>query len=321
MAYEQYSNNAATTLNGDINDAVTSLVVASAASFPASANYRIIIGSEIMLVTAGAGTTTWTVTRGAESTTPTAHSSGAAVTHVLTAASLLALPPRFSVTDTVASKPSAADSGRLFLPSDGFYVERDTGAAWAPWGPLFPMTPPVSGDFAWVNQGGASIDTTYGGVHLYAPQSAGDNVRICKKAAPATPYTITACLIPFIPGYDQNHCGIGFRQSSDGKLHVLTFFYGGSGFSVSSLKYTNPTTYTAGYGDWLLKSSFNCIWFQISDDGVNRICRFSLDGQHFYQTTTIGRTDFLTADEVLFFCNSKNATSFAAMTLLSWKET
>ena len=36
-------------------------------------------------MTAGAGTTTWTVTRGAESTTAASHADGAAVTHVLTA--------------------------------------------------------------------------------------------------------------------------------------------------------------------------------------------------------------------------------------------
>lgn len=46
-------------------------------------------GAELMLVTAGAATTTWTVTRGVEGTTAASHAGGATVAHVLTAAGLL----------------------------------------------------------------------------------------------------------------------------------------------------------------------------------------------------------------------------------------
>lgn len=85
MAQEQFSNLAQTTLNGAINNSVTSLVVASATGFPTSGQYRIIIDNEILIVTAGAGTTTWTVTRGAEGTTAVSHADKAPVTQVLTA--------------------------------------------------------------------------------------------------------------------------------------------------------------------------------------------------------------------------------------------
>src|SRR3954471_18219366 len=85
---EQFSNFATTTLNGAIDNAVTSIVVTSATPFPSSAQYRITIDTEIMTVTGGAGTTTWTVTRGAESTTAASHSNGAAVSHTLTSGSL-----------------------------------------------------------------------------------------------------------------------------------------------------------------------------------------------------------------------------------------
>lgn len=86
---EQFANNAATTLGAAIESVDgTSITVSSATGFPASAQYRILIDSEIMIVTAGAATTTWTVTRGAESTTGATHENGAAVTHVLTAGAL-----------------------------------------------------------------------------------------------------------------------------------------------------------------------------------------------------------------------------------------
>lgn len=51
----------------------TSIRVASAAGFPTSGNYTILVDSEQMQVTAGQGTTTWTVTRGFNSTTTALH--------------------------------------------------------------------------------------------------------------------------------------------------------------------------------------------------------------------------------------------------------
>jgi len=223
-------------------------------------------------------------------------------------------------TTTEALRQAAASAGRLFLPSDGFYVERDTGAAWAPWGPIFPMTPPVSGDFAWINQGGASIDTTYGGIHLYGPADAAINLRIRKKAAPATPYTISCAFLPHLHGVNNNSCGLLWRESASGKVGTLEFLWAGS-FQLHIRKWTNETTYSASYLALGGLSFINLVWLQISDDGVNRICRWSNDGQHWYVLHTVARADFLTADEVGFMVHAQNATWPAAMTLLSWKQT
>lgn len=85
---EQFTNDIQTTLSGGINSSVTSLSVASATGFPTTAQYRIRIENELLLVTAGAGTTTWTVARGAEGSTPAAHSNGVDVHHVLTAGAI-----------------------------------------------------------------------------------------------------------------------------------------------------------------------------------------------------------------------------------------
>jgi len=68
-----------TVLSGSINNSATSITVSSPAGFPSSGSYGIIVGSEEMQVTAGAGTTTWTVTRGYKGTTAVWHPSGAIV--------------------------------------------------------------------------------------------------------------------------------------------------------------------------------------------------------------------------------------------------
>lgn len=75
------SKPAATTANGAIASAVsTSITVTSAAGFPGSGNYNIQIDSEVLLVTGGQGTTTWTVTRGVNGSAGATHLTGAVIT-------------------------------------------------------------------------------------------------------------------------------------------------------------------------------------------------------------------------------------------------
>lgn len=85
MSLYSLSNNATTTLNGNINNSTTTVVVTSASGFPSSGSFIIIIDSELMLVTAGQGTTTWTVTRNIEGTTAASHTSGVTIGNVISA--------------------------------------------------------------------------------------------------------------------------------------------------------------------------------------------------------------------------------------------
>jgi hypothetical protein len=87
---ELYANDFTTTLSSGCTSGATSITTAAAA--PAAlqgGEFRIVIGSELLLVTAGESTTTWTVTRGIEGTSAAAHIAGVAVAHVLTAAGLV----------------------------------------------------------------------------------------------------------------------------------------------------------------------------------------------------------------------------------------
>jgi Tfp pilus assembly protein PilX len=64
---------ASTTLAAAITSSQTTITVASASGFPTSGTFRIRIDDEDMTVTGGQGTTTWTVTRGVNSTTAASH--------------------------------------------------------------------------------------------------------------------------------------------------------------------------------------------------------------------------------------------------------
>jgi hypothetical protein len=82
---EYYINNYTPTVgSGGINTSSTSLPVSSIA--PVNSGFRILVGSELMLVTGGGTTLTWTVSRAVESTVAAAHNFGDVINIVLTQA-------------------------------------------------------------------------------------------------------------------------------------------------------------------------------------------------------------------------------------------
>lgn len=70
---------ASTTLAAAATAAATTLTVTSAAAFPQTGTFDVLIGDEIVAVTAGAGTATWTITRALYGGIAAAHAAGATV--------------------------------------------------------------------------------------------------------------------------------------------------------------------------------------------------------------------------------------------------
>jgi len=222
-----------------------------------------------------------------------------------------------------AALPAAAKAGRLYFPSDSFYVVRDDGAVQRHWGPLFYLTPPPAlGTWAWVNQGGATASETNGGIYLSVAAEGGPNCHILMKAAPAPPYTIEAAILPNLYPADSVGCGVGWRQSSDGKLAYARIRYGvGVGdLSLRVDKWTNPTTWLATYITLGMTSAWSHLcWLRIEDDGVNRKTHISWDGIHWWQVHSVARADFLTADQVVFLVTAM-ATGGAGANLFHWRQ-
>src|SRR6266566_5539711 len=70
---------ATTTSSGAVTASQTTISVVSASAFPTTGTYRVRVDDEDMTVTAGQGTTTWTVTRGVNGTTAASHVTGQTV--------------------------------------------------------------------------------------------------------------------------------------------------------------------------------------------------------------------------------------------------
>jgi hypothetical protein len=186
-------------------------------------------------------------------------------------------------------------------------------------GPLLTLTNPTTQSFAWVNQGTAAASTTSDALVLSDATHSGDNVRVYKKTAPSTPYTITVGFFKGQGSVDFVSEGLTFRESSSGKLATCTILES-TGTKVGVSKYTNPTTFSANYTTmgW---TPGTLAWLRISDDGTNRKCLVSNDGTNWTQIHSVGRTDFLTADEVGLLMNFNFGVSATFyMTVLSWQQ-
>jgi hypothetical protein len=128
---------AAITLTSVINAITTTLPVSAAA--PASLHggqFRVRIGDELLLVTAGQNTTSWTATRGVEGSTAATHSSGATVRHLLTAGALLALPVESS--SGLPSTEQTKTANYTAISGDRIFADATAGP--------FTITLPASGD-------------------------------------------------------------------------------------------------------------------------------------------------------------------------------
>ena len=230
----------------------------------------------------------------------------------------------------IASEPSSGlVTGDQYWPTDGVYVERYNGSAWKPWGPVFPLVKPVDSDFAWVNQGSATLTATNGCLFIKAPSTGNSStasINLLKKSAPATPYSVTAIVLPLVHATNFARLGVLWRQSSDGKIVTFEIQHNGTAtprWQLRIVKWTNPTTFSADYSaTWPLTTIPWPLFLRITDNGTNRVCSLSSDGRNFIDVHSVGRTDFLTADEVGFFVNNQTGagSSDIGATLISWAQ-
>lgn len=222
-------------------------------------------------------------------------------------------------TNAFGSRQAAAKAGRLFFPNNGFYAYRDTGAAWGAWGPIFPLTPPPAvSTLTWVNQGTGTATETNGAIYLYNAADGGDNWRMLMTTLTA-PFTLTVAFINHMMNVNYQLAGIVMRQSSDGKL--VTFAMAGENDGALGVKkWNSETNWNANYQIGGSLALFGPLWLQVTDDNTNRIFKWSTNGQNYHTFYTVGRTDFMTADQIGFGVNPRNGTYEVGATIIHWVE-
>jgi hypothetical protein len=280
MAKRLYANNASSWLSAAISSSGATSITVLGGTWPASGDFTIRIGnSEIALVTAisGSGPYTFTVTRGQEGTTATTFPIGTIVYATLSDEALRSLVRQTIDGTNAASRREInyIQNGVFVTATDDAGNDRvDLSLSAGGYGNKF--TKPVSGDFSWINQGGASIAASGSGLYLTAPNNgAADNLRIRKITTPAAPYTIKAFLRPLIFAKNYHVAGLIFRQSSDGKLVSFGVAYDGSGKpQLQITKWTDATTVSADYTTIPLHEIAE--WLQIADDNTTESVQYRL---------------------------------------------
>jgi hypothetical protein len=322
---EQYVNAVSTTLAAAITTiSQTSISVSSATGFPLLGNFRILVGTELMLVTSVSGTT-WTVTRGIESTQPYTFTIGTTVDHILTAGALDAIRADISSTGTYANLPATGNKvGDIYVPTDSFYdFIRWNGSTWDHFRNGKQMILPINANYSWDNQGGSTISTTNGGIVGMDTSLSGSGLHVRYKSAPATPYSIYCGLLPHYISTNYNDLGLVFRDST-GKLATWSVAWA-NGWVNRAMKWTNSTTYNSDYiGPSIYPAMVHgpIVWMGLRDDGTNRSILYSANGVTWISAYTIGRTDFMTSgpNGVGFYWGD-TASNAVGMTLLHWQET
>lgn len=270
---ETASNRGQTTLNGSINNSVTSITVTDGSVFPSSGNFRILIESELLVVTARSSNTL-TVVRAQEGTSAASHADLLPVTHILTADGF----DRFGKDNVPLWGESTAPPLNKLVDTDGKSLL-------------------TTSDFSWTNQGGASVSDLAGTILLRAPASSGTNFRIFRRAAPSPPWTLVTAVRPHVQGIDgssnSSQLGICCRESSTGKFITLAVNRKNTDpmrFAIDH--WTNETTY-GGSTPYLGKNQCfigNVMWLRIIDDNTNLKFAISDDGVEFIQVLSQSRT-------------------------------
>jgi len=326
---EQFKNLASTTLAEVIDDAVTEFDVASAMGFTVG-DFRILVDSEIMKVTGVSGTTL-TVVRGQEGTPATAHDNGATVKHVLTAGALEAHDQNdLAAYDSFANRPAAGAPGRIFLPSDGIFIERDNGSLWEKFGPIWPMTPPVAADFpTWVNPATSTFTDNKGAPFFVSAVASTTNLRCRVKDYPAGSFTVEMAFTLNAWPYGNHIGGLCIRDSISQKLTVFGLYSTTGDMQVIAYNWNSPTSpsgsVTGSAGCHLGEAQL--IWLKYYDDGTtNRVISVSVDGYTWAQVASVSRTDFIVPNQIGVWVNgyagysSGNGQNDTGLNLLHWRQ-
>ena len=190
------------------------------------------------------------------------------------------------------------------------------------YGPIWPMTAPVLGNYTWVNQNTATATSLAGGAIEFTSQNAAStNLNGLFKTAPATPYTVKVALqLNLQTPFNAPRCGLGFRESGTGKI---TGIGSRTPSEISYVSWASATSYSSDINNTnIYYMNGVIIWLTIRNDGTNLYYSYGPTPNATRQLYTQAKNAFFTTapDQVGFFCDSNNSGFAQFLTLYSWLE-
>lgn len=291
---EILKNNPTTTLNGNISNSTTSIVVTDGSVFPSTGNFRLICDSELMLCTARS-TNTLTVVRGSEGTSAVAHNTLTPISQILTLAAMEAWG-RDNDPMWASSRPAlgklVADDGSTIL---------------------------TASDFTAINAGSDVVSDQNGTILMrkFSQAGTGNQVHALVRSAPSTPYAYIACFEAMFAlgatSIDRPNFGMILRESGTGKLISWELSSeGGTTWEPQAWiigTHTSPTsavTVAGGFGTLRIVNVSPRLWMRIEDDGTDLTYYFSPDGFNWLEIFTHSRTAHMAGgpDQIGWYANN-----------------
>lgn len=306
MAFETYSNLAATTLTANYTAASGTLQVANTAgAFPTAGNFRVFISDPtsgavhvILKVTAITDSTHFAVT--AEGTDANANN-GDNCTISLTAGGMDAIRGDLSQRGAWASRVTNK-AGNLYLPSDAMVFGRDNASAFDNYGPIKALSDPNLLTFAQQDFGSCTSDTTHGGLSISNPTTeSAFHTHALVTAVPGTPYHVEFGY--YAQHQNQTNYMSGACFSDGTKYEILDPLFQGTIGSVIVFYLTNSTSFgntpiNSSFDDRFVDRLFNMHWVRLGDDGTNKTWDVSIDGINWVNVGSEARATNLTATKV-----------------------
>lgn len=295
MVRERNENGAVSTLNGSLTNVSTSIVVTNGGVFSSQPQFRIIIGSEIMLVTAVAGNTL-TATRGQEGTVAVAHTDGATVAQIVTRDGL----QNYIITNGLPMFGATARPATVFEDINGNVLN---AASFTPY-----------------NIGGGSITDYTGstGIGMNIPASGSNSLRVWATAAPSPPWKLSVWIGALGKSAGVTQILIGAKETgAGGSLSGLAMRF--DGFVHQA--WTSPTVFGAASSSTTAGGEPFGFWMQVEDDNVNLTFRAGIDGVLYRQIHQETRLNTLSSIDQLFFGGNDASSDFGALaSIYSWVE-
>lgn len=304
MARERIENGAVTSLNGFINNSVTTVTVTDVTVFSASPQFRVIINSEIMLVTGISGNDL-TVVRGSEGSLASGHNDGSTIAQIITREGIRQLQrdwnnPVFDVSTAIPHQ---------LLDDAGAVLD--------------------STDFTDINFAGSGTttkaDMSQGSILVNKlAQTSGSNFGLMVKSAPTAPWVWTVGMIPnllAVTTADFPSCGVCVRENATGEFYHFQQSAIAVSCRVKVDKFASVTASATAFlaGDtW--SGPYGATWFQVEDDNTDLIFRISADGINFIEVGREARLTFLTPDEIGISINNDANAIPIQTTLVAWDE-
>lgn len=185
------------------------------------------------------------------------------------------------------------------------------------------FTDPTTPSWTNLNHGGGTYteDTTNKRLTIVEDGNGSAQLRGWYTAYPGDP-TVTPYALRIHAKVDAigatNGLAIGFRQNSTQELH-LYLLYDSTSPTFRIDKWNTATSFNSTY---IAATTLRYIpnWFKIEDNGTNRIISTSIDGVVWSVRHSIGRTDFLTADEIFVgMIVTTNAAYDSEISILSYE--